>query len=141
MKIEDGGSRIEDRMAIIKSFRDLEVYALAREQAKKIFVLSKSFPKEERFSLTDQIRRSSRAVNAMIAEAWGRRRIPRRSSIKLMRPWGKSMETQAWLDHALDSDYVDGNQHRALDEMWQKVGAMLNRMIQRADDFCRSAGR
>jgi len=63
-------------MAIIKSFRDLEVYALAREQAKKIFVLSKSFPKEERFSLTDQIRRSSRAVNAMIAEAWARRRYP-----------------------------------------------------------------
>lgn len=50
-------------MAIIKSFRDLDVYVLSREQARKIFVVSKSFPKEERFSLTDQIRRSSRAVN------------------------------------------------------------------------------
>jgi four helix bundle protein len=128
-------------MAIIKSFRDLEVYALAREQAKKIFVLSKSFPKEERFSLTDQIRRSSRAVNAMIAEAWARRRYPAAFINKIDEAMGEAMETQAWLDHALDSDYVDGNQHRALDEMWQKVGAMLNRMIQRADDFCRSAGR
>jgi four helix bundle protein len=56
-------------MAIIRSFRELDVYALVREQAKRIFVISKGFPKEEKFSLTDQIRRSSRAVNAMIAEA------------------------------------------------------------------------
>jgi hypothetical protein len=63
-------------MAIIKSFRELDVYLLAREQAKAIFTLSKSFPKEEKFSLTDQMRRSSRAVNAMIAEAWARRRYP-----------------------------------------------------------------
>lgn len=56
-------------MAVIRGFRDLDVYALAREQAKKIFALTKSFPKEERYSLTDQIRRSSRAVNALIAEA------------------------------------------------------------------------
>jgi four helix bundle protein len=128
-------------MAIIKGFRDLEVYALAREQAKKIFVVSKSFPKEERFSLTDQIRRSSRAVNAMIAEAWARRRYPAAFINKIDEAMGEAMETQAWLDHALDCDYLDRNQYRALDEMWQKVGAMLNRMIQRADDFCRSAGR
>jgi four helix bundle protein len=127
-------------MAIIKSFRDLEVYAMAREQAKKIFVVSKSFPKEERFSLTDQIRRSSRAVNAMIAEAWARRRYPAAFINKIDEAMGEAMETQAWLDHALDCDYLDRNQHRALDEVWQKVGAMLNRMIQRADDFCRSAG-
>jgi hypothetical protein len=63
-------------MAIIKSFRELEVYEMAREQAKRIFAISKSFPKEEKYSLTDQIRRSSRAVNAMIAEAWARRRYP-----------------------------------------------------------------
>lgn len=128
-------------MAIIKSFRDLEVYALAREQAKKIFVVSKSFPMEERFSLTDQIRRSSRAVNAMIAEAWARRRYPAAFINKIDEAMGEAMETQAWLDHALDCDYLDRSQHRALDEVWQKVGAMLNRMIQRADDFCRSAGR
>src|SRR5215813_7301352 len=128
-------------MAIIKSFRDLDVYVVAREQAKKIFIVSKSFPKVKRFSLTDQIRRSSRAVNAMIAEAWARRRYPAAFINKIDEAMGEAMETQVWLDHALDCDYLDRNQHRALDEMWQKVGAMLNRMIQRADDFCRSASR
>jgi four helix bundle protein len=128
-------------MAIIRGFRDLDVYVLAREQARKIFVVSKSFPKEERFSLTDQIRRSSRALNAMIAEAWARRRYPAAFINKIDEAMGEAMETQAWLDHALDCDYLDRNQYRALDEVWQKVGAMLNRMIQRADDFCRSAGR
>jgi len=128
-------------MPIIRSFRDLEVYGMARDQAEKIFVVSKSFPKEERFSLTDQIRRSSRAVNALIAEAWARRRYPGAFINKIDEAMGETMETQAWLDHALDCDYLDRNQHRALDEMWQKVGAMLNRMIQRADGFCRSAGR
>ena len=126
---------------IIKSFRDLDVYVLAREQAKRIFTISKSFPKEEKYSLTDQMRRSSRAVNAMIAEAWARRRYPAAFINKIDEAMGEAMETQAWLDHALDCDYLDRNQHHALDEVSQKVGAMLNRIIQRADDFCRSAGR
>ena len=128
-------------MAIIKSFRELDVYLLAREQAKAIFTLSKSFPKEEKFSLTDQMRRSSRAVNAMIAEAWARRRYPAAFINKIDEALGEAMETQAWLDHALDCGYLDRNQYRTLDDSWQKVGAMLNRMIQRADDFCRSANR
>ena len=128
-------------MAVIRGFRDLDVYALAREQAKKIFALSKSFPKEESYSLTDQIRRSSRAVNAMIAEAWARRRYPAAFINKIDEALGEAMETQAWLDHAVDCGYMDRSQHRALDEAWQKIGAMLNRMIQRADDFCRSASR
>jgi four helix bundle protein len=132
---------MEDRMAVIRGFRDLDVYALAREQAKKIFALSKSFPKEESYSLTDQIRRSSRAVNAMIAEAWARRRYPAAFINKIDEALGEAMETQAWLDHAVDCGYMDRSQHRALDEAWQKIGAMLNRMIQRADDFCRSASR
>lgn len=128
-------------MAIIRSFRDLDVYALGREQAKKIFVISKAFPKEEKFSLTDQIRRSSRAVNAMIAETWARRRYPAAFINKIDEALGEAMETQAWLDHALDCGYLDRNQHRDLDDSWQKVGAMLNRMIQRADNFCRSASQ
>jgi four helix bundle protein len=121
-------------MAIIKSFRDLEVYVMAREQAKRIFTISTSFPKEEKYSLTNQIRRSSRAVNAMTAEAWARRRYP--AAFINKKAMGEAMETQAWLDHALDCDYLDRSQHHALDEVWQKVGAMLNRMIQRGDDFC-----
>jgi len=132
---------MEDRMAVIRGFRDPDVYAQAREQAQKIFALSKSFPKEERYSLTDQIRRSSRAVNAMIAEAWARRRYPAAFINKIDEALGEAMETQAWLDPTVDCGYMDRSQHRAMDEAWQKIGAMLNRMIQRADDFCRSASR
>jgi four helix bundle protein len=128
-------------MAEIKSFRDLDVYKLVREQAQRIFVLSKTFPPEERFSLTDQIRRSSRAVNAMIAEAWARRRYPAAFINKIDESLGEAMETQAWLDHAIDCAYLDRGQYRSLDDSWQKIGAMLNRMIQRADDFCRSASQ
>jgi four helix bundle protein len=126
-------------MAIIASFRDLDVYKLAREQAKKIFTITKSFPNEEKYSLTDQIRRSSRAVNAMLAEAWARRRYPAAFVNKIDEALGEAMETQAWLDHAHDCDYVGRKQYSELDDAWQHVGAMLNRMIERAGDFCKSA--
>lgn len=128
-------------MAEIKSFRDLDVYRLAREQSKQIFVLSKNFPVEERFSLTDQIRRSSRAVNAMIAEAWARRMYRAAFVNKTNEAMGEAMETQAWLDDALHCGYITQQQYHELDEAWQKIGGMLNRMIERADDFCRRANR
>lgn len=124
-------------MAIITSFRDLDVYKLAREQARRIFIITKLFPKEEKYSLIDQIRRSSRAVDALIAEAWARRRYPASFVNKINEAIGEAMETQAWLDHARDCDYLDPNQHRELDTVWQHIGAMLNRMIERADDFCK----
>ena len=125
-------------MGAIKSFRDLEVYKLGLEQAKKIFILTRSFPSEEKFSLTDQIRRSSRAVNAMIAEGWARRRYQAAFTNKMNEALGEATETQAWLDHALACSYIDQNQHRQLDDAWQHIGAMLNRMIERAGDFCKS---
>jgi four helix bundle protein len=100
-----------------------------------------SVAERRKFSLTDQIRRSSQAVNAMIAEAWARRRYPAAFINKIDEALGEAMETQAWLDHAHDCGYLDRNQYRTLDDSWQKVGAMLNRMIQRADDFCRSASQ
>jgi four helix bundle protein len=126
-------------MASIASFRDLDVYKLAREQAKRVFMVSKSFPSEEKYSLTDQIRRSSRAVNALVAEAWARRRYPAAFVSKIDEALGEAMETQAWLDHAHDCEYIDRNQYFELDDAWQHVGAMLNRMIERAGDFCKSA--
>src|SRR5438067_10244717 len=116
-------------MAAIKSFRELDVYKLALVQARRIFVITKEFPKEERYSLTDQIRRSSRAVNAMIAEAWARRRYPAAFVNKTGEAMGEAMETQAWLDHAVDCAYIDSGQHHDLDRAWHHVSAMLNRMI------------
>jgi four helix bundle protein len=124
-------------MGIIRSFRDLNVYGLAREQARKIFDVSKRFPREETYSLTDQMRRSSRAVNAMVAEAWARRRYRAAFINKIDEALGEAMETQAWLDHALDCSYVTSDVHRKLDAGWQSVGAMLQRMIDKADTFCR----
>ena len=127
-------------MALIKSFRDLNVYAAAREQARQIFEVTKRFPREERYSLTDQIRRSSRAVNAMLAEAWARRRYRAAFISKIVEALGETMETQAWLDHSLDGQYLNTALFRELDAAWQTLGGMLNRMIERADDFCRTSG-
>jgi len=130
--MEDG----ERRSGVIRSFRDLEVYQLARREALKVFLLSKRFPPEERYSLTDQIRRASRAVAGMIAEAWARRRYEAAFISKLTDAMGEAMETQAWLDSALDCQYVNPEEHHRYDAAWQSIGAMLNRMIDRAASFC-----
>ena len=124
-------------MPVLKSFRDLDVYKLALRQAKALFELTTTFPPEERYALTDQIRRSSRAVNAMLAEAWARRRYQAAFVNKVNEALGEAMETQAWLDHARMCGYLDQSQYDQLDGEWQHIGAMLNRMIQRADDFSR----
>ncbi|PYV87685.1 MAG: four helix bundle protein [Acidobacteria bacterium] len=128
-------------MAIIKSFRELEVYKLGLVQAMRIFTITKSFPSEERYALTDQIRRSSRAVNGMVAEGWARRKYRAAFVNKVTEAMGEAMETQAWLDHALSCEYINRAQFRELNDAWQHIGAMLNRMIERADDFCKSVNK
>lgn len=125
-------------MAAIKSFRELKVYKLAREQAQVIFRASQKFPPEEKYSLTDQIRRASRAVNAMIAEAWARRRYEAAFINKINEAMSEAMETQAWLDHAYDCGYINSRQLADYDASWHYVGAMLNRMIECSADFCKS---
>ena len=128
-------------MAEIRSFRDLNAYKKAREAARTIFELTKLFPKEERYALTDQVRRSSRAVAAMIAEAWAKRRYEAAFVSKLNDALGEAMETQSWLDHARDSDYITPAQFAELDASWQQIGAMLSRMTGRAHDFCKASKR
>ena len=124
-------------MAIAKSFRDLNVYRQARETAQKIFELSRQFPTEERYSLTDQIRRSSRAVKAMIAEAWGRRRYKAVFVNKLDEALGEATETQSWLDDARDSKYLSDDKFNEVDSNCIVICRMLSRMIDRAEDFCK----
>jgi four helix bundle protein len=126
-------------MAIARTFRDLNVYREAQEAVQKIFELSRQFPTEERYSLTDQIRRSSRAVKAMIAEAWGRRRYKAVFVNKLDEALGEANETQSWLDDARNSGYLSMEQFEALDSKYTSIGQMLSRMIDRADDFCKHA--
>jgi four helix bundle protein len=125
-------------MAQIKSFRDLDVYAMSVREAKRVFELSKTFPPEERFALTDQVRRSSRAVGALLAEAWARRRYPAAFVSKINEALGEAMETQAWLDHARMCAYLGDDAYREADEAWQRIGGKLRRMEQRADTFCAS---
>ena len=126
-------------MPAAKSFRELNVYRLARESARRVFVLTRSFPKEERFALTDQIRRSSRAVKAMIAEAWARRRYKAVFINKIDEALGEANETQSWLDDSLDDEYITPEVFNELDRQYQQIGGMLSRMIDRADDFCKHA--
>src|SRR5690349_2926933 len=120
-----------------RSFRELRVYQAAREAARRIFVVSTSFPREERYALTDQIRRSSRAVKAMIAEAWARRRYKAAFINKIDEALGEATETQSWLDDALDDEYLSNESFKELDDRYQTIGGMLSRMIDRADDFCK----
>ena len=93
-------------MDYVKSFRDLEVYKLARQLAKEIFEVSKSFPKEEMYSLTDQIRRASRSIGGQIAEAWGKRRYQRHFISKLTDADGEQLEAQHWIETALDLSLI-----------------------------------
>ena len=125
-------------MAAAKSFRELKVYVAAREAAQRIFIVSGHFPREERYALTDQVRRSSRAVKAMLAEAWARRRYKAAFINKVDEALGEANETQSWLDDALDSAYVSKNDFDELDGRYQAIGGMLARMIDRADDFCKN---
>jgi four helix bundle protein len=123
-------------MPLIKSFRDLNVYKLARQETQKIYLRSRNFPTEEKYSLTDQIRRSSRAVKAMVAEAWARRRYRAVFINKIDEALGEATETQSWLDDCLDCGYISVDEFKQMDAAWQSIGAMLNQMIARADDFC-----
>jgi four helix bundle protein len=123
-------------MALARSFRDLDVYKRARLESREIFRMTRGFPPDEKYSLTDQIRRSSRAVGAMIAEAWAKRRYPAAFIAKLNDALGEAMETQAWLDSALDCGYINEHFLRERDSGWQQVGAMLQAMCDRANEFC-----
>src|SRR3990172_8544095 len=114
-------------MAIIRSFRDLAVYQRARVESQRVFKVTQTFPSEEKYSLTDQIRRSSRAVKSMIAEAWAHRRYPAAFVSKLTDALGEATETQSWLDDALDCSHIAASQHSDFDEAWQSVGASINK--------------
>src|SRR5437660_3086037 len=124
-------------MPLARSFRELNGYLLSREGAQRVFQCTKKFPSDERYSLTDQIRRSSRAVKAMIAEAWARRRYKAAFINKIDEALGEANEAQSWLDDALDDEYLSKELFKELDDRYQAIGGMLSRMIDRADDFCK----
>ena len=119
-----------------QSFRDLVVYQKARSVAKEVFEMTKSFPPEERFSLTDQVRRSSRSVGAQIAEAWAKRRYERHFVSKLTDADGEQQETQHWKESAHDCEYITRHQADTLLCGLSEIGRMLQSMIGKSVMFC-----
>jgi len=119
----------------IKSAKDLIVYQKAYALAMEIFEASKNFPAEEKYSLIDQIRRSSRSVCTNLREAWAKRRYEDHFVSKLTDADGENGETETWLDFACDCLYLSNAQHAMLTEKCREVGAMLGSMINDPSSF------
>ncbi|MES2238642.1 MAG: four helix bundle protein [Bacteroidota bacterium] len=116
-------------------FKELLAYQKSFEQAMEIFHLSKSFPTEEKYSLTDQIRRSSRSVSANIAEAYRKRRYPNHFISKLTDCDAENSETNVWLEFALKCDYITIDTFNSLNTKNIEIGKLLNYMINNPDKF------
>lgn len=119
-----------------QSFRDLIVYQKSRELQREIFKITKSFPKDETFSLTDQIRRSSRSIGANLSEAWAKRRYEKHFISKLTDSDGEQMETQHWIETALDCEYIDQKKSIELTNRCREIGRMLGGMMEKSELFC-----
>ena len=119
-----------------KSHRDLIVYQKSRALALEVFEMTKSFPKEETYSLTDQVRRSSRSVGAQIAEAWAKRTYEKHFISKLTDSDGEQHETQHWIETAEDCGYIPHEKSEQLVEKCREIGRLLGSMIDKASLFC-----
>lgn len=115
--------------------KSLRVYQLAYELAMEVFHLSKKFPVEERYSLTDQIRRSSRAIAANISEGYRKRQYPKMFVNKMSDSDGEVAETQTWLDFARDCGYITYDSHTSIFSRYESVGGMLGKMMQDPQKF------
>ena len=115
----------------IKSVKDLVVYRLAFELAMKVFELTKKFPEEEKYSLTDQIRRSSRSVPINIREGYAKRRYENLFIRHLNDAMGSSEETRGWLDFSLGCGYIDQDEHDNLDTNYDEVNALVYSLMNR----------
>ncbi|MFA5343563.1 MAG: four helix bundle protein [Kiritimatiellia bacterium] len=122
-------------MSDIKTFRDLDVYKNAMMLTMDIFKLSKGFPTEERYSLTDQIRRSSRSVCANIAEAWRKRRYKAAFIAKLSDAEAEAAETQVWLEIAFRSEYMSQIVFLKLDDAADKIISQIVKMIEQPEKW------
>jgi len=120
----------------IKHFRDLEVYRRAFGVAMDIFQLTKGFPADEKYSLVDQIRRSSRSVCANLSESWRKRKYIAVFRNKVTDSMQEASETQCWLEFCLACKYIDQKTFNPLDDEYEQIIAMLNSMERNAQKFC-----
>ena len=120
---------------IIKSAKDLDVYQMAYGLSMEVFRQSKGWPKEERYSLTDQVRRASRSTCANLREAWAKRRYEAHFVSKLSDADAENAETDTWLDYARDCGYLAMEDHAHLTATCTSIGAMLGSMIKNPSPF------
>ena len=118
-----------------KNFKETKLYKLAFEQAMEIFRVTKTFPKEEQFSLTDQIRRSSRSVCANLAEAYRKKRYPAHFVSKTTDSDAENSETNIWLDFSLACTYISKQKHEEMMARNDEIGRLLNHMINNPDKY------
>lgn len=122
-------------MQNIRSYRELRVYQAAMEAAMQIFEMTKKFPGEEKYSMVDQMRRSSRSVCANIGEAWRKRRYPAHFVSKLSDSETEAEETRVWLEFAERCRYITKEQFEPLDQSYDKILAQLVKMIEHPDHW------
>jgi len=120
----------------IERFQDLKVYKLAFDLQQEIFQLTKTFPKEEIYSLTNQIRKASRSIGANIAESWQKRRYVAHFVSKLTDADGEKAETQHWLDTSLACEYISSEEHERLFRKCKDIGRMLGKMMNEPEKWC-----
>ena len=120
---------------LARHFSDLDVYQRAADESARIYFLTADFPRREINRLSDQLVRSSRAVPALIAEAWGRRFYTRAFREKLSQAYSEATEVQAWLDMAKRCQFMSGDDCEAMSNEWHQISGMLIRMIQQAHRF------
>lgn len=118
-------------------FQELNVYQAAFELQQELFEISEKFPTEEKYSLTDQMRRASRSIGANIVEAWRKRRYPAHFTSKLTDSDGEASETQHWITTAAACGYINDHQANHLIESCEQIGAMLGKMIQQPESWCK----
>ena len=128
-------SSIKFRKLAAKNFKETKVYKLAYEQAMEIFTISKSFPPEEKYSLTDQVRRSSRSVCTNIAEAYRKKKYPAHFILKITDSDSENSETNVWLDFSKDCSYIDVALHSKFIARNEEIGRLLNHMIKNPDKY------
>ena len=126
----------EKKSIKVGSVRELNVYKVAFDTAMEIFETAKDFPREERYSLTDQIQRSSRSVCSNLSEAWRKRRYKAVFVNKLSDCAQEAAETQTWLEFALKCKYISDSLFADLDDKYEHIFAMLTNMEKKIDTFC-----
>lgn len=124
------------KLPYARSFKNLTSYINAMELANKIYQISITFPKSETYSLTDQVRRSSRSIGAQIAEAWGKRRYVKHFVSKLTDAYAETYETEHWLSVTFQCGYIEEYTFLELTRSCKSINQLIGGMISKADQFC-----